>query len=256
MRHRPLLWLSILLPFTSSAMATESVRPAVLLELFTSQGCSSCPPADRLLAELPERMEREFGIEVVPLSLHVDYWNRLGWRDPFSEESFSIRQRQYAEWMKEGRVYTPQLVVNGTDHCVGSSRDCIEALVRAAAANVESVRLSVQGSSTAGAVVVMVEMTENSRSIPLVLYVALRQRGLSTEVGSGENARRTLQNDFVVRRLVAAQQIPGGQRTASKEARLAVDPDWGEERLEVVAFLQDPRTGEVVAASQGPIARP
>lgn len=97
-------------------------------------------------------------------------------------------------------------------------------------------------------------MTGNSRSTPLVLYVALRQRGLTTEVRSGENARRTLHNDFVVRRLVAAREIAAGQGTASSKTRVLVDGEWGKGRLEVVAFLQDPRNGEVVAVSQGPIA--
>jgi hypothetical protein len=256
MKYRQLLWISVLLLLSTSAMAAEAARPKVLVELFTSQGCSSCPPADRLLAELPEAMARDFGIEVIPLALHVDYWNRLGWRDPFSNESFSIRQRQYAEWMEEGRVYTPQLVVSGKEHCVGSSRDCIEELVRKSAAEVDPVQLSVSGVSGDGSIAVTVDISGNSRPTRLVLYVALRQRGMTTEVASGENARRTLHNDFVVRRMVAAHEVDAGQESASARTRLTVEPDWGEERLELVAFLQNPRTGEVVAASLGPIETP
>ncbi|HUF18267.1 MAG TPA: DUF1223 domain-containing protein, partial [Thermoanaerobaculia bacterium] len=95
----------------------------VVLELFTSQGCSSCPPADRLLTALGT--ERFAGGTVIPLAWHVDYWNRLGWSDPFSSAQWSARQREYARVMRSSQVYTPQLILNGRSQLVGSSERAV-----------------------------------------------------------------------------------------------------------------------------------
>ena len=114
-------------PATSTAKATD---PAVLVELFTSQGCSSCPPADRLLGELPAAVD---GVQVLPLAFHVDYWDDLGWRDPFSSADWTARQNGYARSLGAGRIYTPQLVVQGSADVVGSDRGGAVELIRRAA---------------------------------------------------------------------------------------------------------------------------
>ena len=204
----------------------------VVVELFTSQGCSSCPPADRLLSQL--------GPEVIPLSFHVDYWNYLGWQDPFSSERWSQRQRDYARRLPAGRVYTPQLVVSGRDHFVGSNAGTVRrALAKAATAEPGGrVELQLTPSDDAVEVRVAAEVlaTDGHRR---TLWVALRQSGLVTPVASGENARRTLENDHVVRHFQKALDLKGEEGAqAERRLRLTLDADWSREELAVVAFLQ------------------
>jgi len=105
--------------FSISIYAQRENKSAIVLELFTSQGCSSCPPADALLEEIREQYKGE---NVFVLSYHVDYWNRLGWKDPFSDEKYSDYQRIYGQQFNSRSIYTPQLVVNGSEHFTGSNR--------------------------------------------------------------------------------------------------------------------------------------
>lgn len=123
MRHaRPLL----VALFTAAASASVAGERAVVVELFTSQGCSSCPPADALLAELTERAD------VIALALHVDYWDYLGWHDSFASPAFTRRQKAYAHAFGERMVYTPQMVVDGRKGIVGSKTDAVKAAIAAA----------------------------------------------------------------------------------------------------------------------------
>ncbi len=107
-------------------VSLSDAQGIVVLELFTSQGCSSCPPADALLAEYAAA----HNIHIVPLSFHVDYWNRLGWTDPFSNKVYSERQQWYSEHLPKGSIYTPQLIVNGRGEAVGNNRKMIGNLVQ------------------------------------------------------------------------------------------------------------------------------
>ena len=208
-------------------------RKVVLLELFTSQGCSSCPPADRLLAELG----REEGI--VALSFHVDYWDDLGWKDPFASAAWTARQRGYARALGEGgRVYTPQLVVNGRAHVVGSDRRGAAAAIRAAR---EAAQAKVELSARArwdGEGRVRVTATARGAGKAEV-WAALVESGLTTEVRRGENGGRELGNDVVVRRM---DRVEGG------EASLAVASGWRRDHLAAVVFVQDPAGLKVLAA--------
>jgi hypothetical protein len=237
--------------------AAEDARPAadlggpVLLELFTSQGCSSCPPADDLLRELAAADPD--GERVVPLSFHVDYWNYIGWTDPFSSERWSRRQRGYGQAFGESRIYTPQLVIDGRVHCVGSQRGCVEREIAAAAARPARARLVIeQAAITDGELVATVRATGASADTladalaGTVLRTALYERDLTTEVRRGENARRTLRNDFVVRQLATATALDGG----TFRVRLAVDSQWSAADLGLAVFLQDTETQQVLAAAR------
>lgn len=227
-------------PAASRGSETPDQR-LVLVELFTSQGCSSCPPADRLLAQM-SRDQRE---RVVTLAFHVDYWNRLGWRDPFSAAQWTLRQQVYSAAHSGGRVYTPQVVVDGSADLVGSDATALRAAVAAAAAR-PGARIAITtppGTASAAPVRLLVTRPESLRSRRLVLMVALYEDGLETVVKSGENARRTLRNERVVRTLISAIELPaGGAAEAAAELMLPLDPDWARERLGVAAFLQDPET--------------
>ena len=112
--------------------ARRRPRPSILVELFTSEGCSSCPPADALLTRLL-REQPVAGVEIVPLSFHVDYWDHQGWRDPFSAKAFSVRQEAYSKIFGDGRVYTPQMIVDGHDEFNGSDEGAARKFLQAAA---------------------------------------------------------------------------------------------------------------------------
>ena len=221
-------WLPLLSLFACAAEANPSPTPAnpndgpVVLELFTSQGCSSCPPADRAVA----KMVRDGHVDcrpVVPLSFHVDYWNDLGWADPFSLPAWTERQRQYAHALGDNRVYTPELVVAGANGFVGSNKDWIRAAIREAP-HVPKL------ATTATWAADHVDITATAPADADVL-VAVYEGSKSTKVMRGENSGETLGNAHVVRRLerVAA----AGQRGT---VTLKLDPRWS--NVGAIAFAQ------------------
>ncbi|HEV8632538.1 MAG TPA: DUF1223 domain-containing protein [Thermoanaerobaculia bacterium] len=236
-----------------AAAAPTPVRP-ILVELFTSQGCSSCPPADRLLARLAAVAPGERAI--VPLAFHVDYWNHLGWQDPFSSADWSERQRRYGVGFGGGRIYTPELVVAGSADCVGTDEAGLQRLVARAAA--EPVRASVQ-LTPAGTgegkltVEVAAQRVTEAGAAPTEVLVALFENGLETPVGRGENAHRRLHNDRVVRRLVRALALPAGGGDGKTRLELPLDPAWGRSHLGLVAFVQEPSTLRVLAATEAAV---
>ncbi len=207
----------------------------VVIELFTSQGCSSCPPADRLLTRLAGDPR------VIPLSFHVDYWNYIGWTDPFSSKRWSERQEAYARAFRSNRIYTPQLVVsgrtglNGSDEA-GARKRIAEAL---AAEPAGRVTLAVEPAQDRLKVKVGAKLSRAVQG-PLDLWVAVYETGLITKVGAGENSSSTLHNDYVVRRLEKALTLVGSADSA--ELVLGLDKRWKRESLGVAAFLQDPKT--------------
>ncbi len=193
--------------------ATAASSPAqvggapVVIELFTSQGCSSCPPADQLVADLA-RAGQSRGRAVVPLVFHVDYWNNLGWTDPFSSPAWTARQQDYARALNDRSVYTPELVVAGGAGMVGSQAGRVaDAIARApvqreleATATWTSTTLSIDASPIADA----------------QLFVAVWEDAPKTSVPSGENAGSSLISDRVVR---ALQRVDG-------PTHVALDPSW------------------------------
>lgn len=244
MRH--FLFLMILALFAREASPADPAP--VVIELFTSQGCSSCPPADRLLTRLARDPR------VIPLSFHVDYWNYIGWTDPFSSKEWSERQQVYARAFRSNRIYTPQLVVsgrtglNGSDEA-GARKRIAEAL---AAEPAGRVTLAVEPAQDRLKVKVGAKL---SRAVdgPLDLWVAVYETGLTTKVGAGENASATLHNDYVVRRLERALTLTGAAVEA--ELALGLDKRWNHERLGVAAFLQDPRTMAIHGAAARHLTR-
>ena len=243
------IW-AISLGCSGSPVRGDDPPQPVLVELFTSQGCSSCPPADRLLEELGNR-----GVDgpVVALAFHVDYWNYLGWPDPFAQAAWSDRQRGYAAALGLDTIYTPQLVVNGVEHVVGSDRDAVERQIRDARSAESSSAPIVSARLSDGRVQVAVEVTapaEGSADLMLAVY----ENGLTTEVPRGENARRTLTNHHVVRELRRERGLDAGERFAGR-VDIPLDPAWRRGSLGVAVFLQDPATREVVAVAATPVRR-
>jgi hypothetical protein len=192
--------LAALVAWAGFAGAAEAKPPRAVIELFTSQGCSSCPPADALLAKLAT------DADLIALSLPVDYWDRLGWKDTFAKHAFTERQAAYANVRGDGEVYTPQAVVNGTKHAIGSQRGAINAAVAGSAS-----RLSVPVSVTRAADVLQVSVGAGVEASParatLVLLPYLGARDVA--IGRGENARRTITYTNIVRDIVALGEWNG-----------------------------------------------
>jgi hypothetical protein len=212
-----------------------------LLELYTSEGCNSCPPADRWLAAQKFDASR-----VVALAFHVDYWNQLGWEDRFSHADYSARQREIAQRNGGRFVYTPQFVLDGRDwqqwRAAGALGEALSKLSREQSGAAISITATREGSTAV--VEGSVTMREDGAG---AVWLALYEDDLQTVVRAGENRGRTLEHDRVVRILLGP--IRAQARTAIKvRERLALRPEWRAEHLGLAVFAQDTRTGSTLQA--------
>lgn len=225
---------SLLAALAAPAVAQQSAEPQrrpIVVELFTSQSCSSCPPADALLTELARTRPGD----VLPLTFHVTYWNGLGWRDPFSFAAATERQRAYAGQLHDQGIYTPQMVVDGTDGFVGSDRGAAAAALRraeAAGVTAAPVRLSRRGDT------LVVEVGAGTGQATLLLLGFDREH--RTAVGGGENGGRRLLETNVVRSIGVLGAWSG------KPARIEAPAPAGED---VAALLQAP-DGRIIGAAR------
>lgn len=241
--------------WTQAEATLPGPRMPVLAELFTSEGCSSCPPADDLLRWLIDEQPIP-GVEVIALGEHVDYWNRLGWTDPFSSPEFSRRQEDYAKAFRTDRIYTPQLVVDGRLEVVGSNRTAVRAaLAEAATLPHATVVLSSEAGADgrASARVSVTGVPASTARSTLSVTLAVVEDGLLTEVLRGENARRQLRHSAVVRRLDTIGTLDRGAASGDFTHTLTIDDGWRRDGLRLVAFLYDAKTRAVVGAATAPI---
>lgn len=232
----------------------------VLVELFTSEGCSSCPPADEMLARL-ESTQPVAGAQVITLSEHVDYWNRLGWTDPYSDAEFSARQSQYAGRFHREDVYTPQMVVDGRAEFVGSNvsraREAITAALQSPKA---SVSVSIgrdatnQSVRTRDAQIPLVIRVENLPTISAndtaEVLLAITESDLRSEVSRGENSGRSLRHTSVVRRLsqVGSVDLKKGDAFDALPV-VRVEKVWKRENLKAVVFVQERASRRVLGVA-------
>lgn len=223
----------------STERAVQGDATPVLVELFTSQGCSSCPPADALLRELADDPD----LPVIALSFHVDYWNYIGWEDPFSSAAWSARQRSYASARGSDRVYTPQLLIDGVDHSVGRNASRSRAVIGRVAKE-DKIQLEVEAKQDGNDIVVTTESWGEPDPDATIL-VALVQDEASTPVRSGENARRTLKNAFIVRTLRPCK---------ASESTCTVRFESESAEHHVVAWVQRQSTMEVLGVGLSEIA--
>ena len=219
----------------------------VVVELFTSEGCSSCPSADAALREL-ETAQSVPGVEVIALGQHVDYWNRLGWKDPFSAAQFTQRQQWYAQGFNEGN-YTPQAVVNGRYEFVGSRRQELAQTVAEAA---RAPRATVVLAREAGNLSIKVSgLPAGTKAAEVEL--ALTETGLSTQVGRGENSGRLLRHAAVVRTLRTLGTV-GADGTFTATAPLNLNAAWKTDNLRAVVLVQETGSHHVVGVGTLPLA--
>ncbi len=236
-----------LLASSGPALEREGAQTApshvVVLELFTSQGCSTCPPADRLLTELGDNAAGR----LVPLAFHVDFWNRGGWKDPFSCAAWTQRQIAYAKRFGLQQIYTPQAVVDGDLEMIGSrAQEVRGAMAVAAARPAGTLTLRLDPSASDVGVQIDIELPEEMRGRPWDLMAAIYETGVVTAVSRGENSGLTLLNDYVVRSLRSVGRVKEPSRHA---ARLPLEKSWNRTHLGVAVFLQDPTTLQIRGAN-------
>jgi hypothetical protein len=241
-------------PFSQDALPPLSDRVPVLAELFTSEGCSSCPPADRFIQALDSQPIP--GLEVIVLSEHVDYWNHEGWSDPYSSPEFSERQRAYSKQFNLPDPYTPQLVIDGSWQVSGNSASEAVTVLRSARKQLktglhitqtdlpEKGRIRVQLNSDP------LRLSDGPRSLEVYLVIALNR--VESQVTNGENANRLLTHAAVVRTIKRVGKLMAGEQF-SQNVELKIDAKTDPRNLRVVAFLQDAGSGKVFAATMSQV---
>jgi hypothetical protein len=237
------VWLLPAAPSSASCRAQSGPGQAALIELYTSEGCSSCPPADRWLTDLAA--EPSAGGEVVPLALHVDYWDGLGWRDRFARPDFSARQRALTAAQGSKTVFTPQVMVSGRTALDWGQDKAFRRRIAAINARPAEAELDLEIAPDAGAWRVRVRgRLQPQAAARAGVFVALYQNGLFSHVTAGENAARRLRHDRVTRELVGPLPVAAdGGFAHSHRFRLPADTDPRD--LGVAAFVQDRADGRV-----------
>ena len=251
-----LLALLLLLPAStviaqnSDCDAKSQSHRVALLELYTSEGCSSCPPADKWLSKLDAK-----GIDatkLVPLSLHVDYWNYIGWRDPYSSSQYTARQRKVAGHNRLRTIYTPQMVLDGRDYRSWRRQEISNHLKRTnskpAGADL-NLEWSEQGSGENQSVSIKLKASLNpphAVSQPVVNLV-IYENNLVSHVDAGENDGRSLKHDYVVRRLLK-YPFNVGREHIERQVSIPLNKDWNKEQLGLALFVQDDQNGKVMQA--------
>ncbi len=214
-----------------------------VVELFTSEGCSSCPPADELLSTLAEDARRG-GKPVYLLAFHVDYWDRLGWTDPYADAAFTRRQHRYAEHFASRNVYTPQMIVNGSVEFVGSNRARANREIEQALKRESTVSIDLKTPSRAGEAVT-VEYAISPARAKTLLHIALVERDLLTQVQRGENAGRALRHDNVVRHFQTIKLDGVGNGTAE----LILPTSLRTQNSSIIAYVQDAGDMSILGAT-------
>ena len=189
------LFIALIVLLTSSPYTSkEDFRPVVVLELFTSQGCSNCPPADELMTKINKKYDTS---QVIALSFHVDYWNYIGWKDPFSTSEFSDLQRSYGRKFNSSSIYTPQVIINGKEHMVGSNEDQLISKINSYLSTESSHKISISNAEMSEANVLFnyeIDGDLSNKNLRVILSIDERITSIST----GENKNRTLKNSNIV----------------------------------------------------------
>ncbi len=226
--------------FASECSAKTSDKTIPLLELYTSEGCSSCPPADKWMSKIKHGKS-----EVTPLAFHVDYWDYIGWKDKFSKAEYSDRQRKTAAFGGAGFVYTPQFVFNGRDF-KGWDNSRLNSAIKQTQQLTARAKLTLDAvNQTDGSIKLSAsaEATSPADAKKADVFVALYENGLVTNVQAGENVARQLKHDYVVRKLFGAYQI-NNRNQFNKSFNLA--KAWQDKEAGAVIFVQDSSNGKII----------
>jgi len=228
----------------------NSTHTPVLIELFTSEGCSDCPPADALLQKL-DRIQPVTGVDLIVLSEHVDYWNNIGWKDPYSSHKYSERQTAYGDKFGLSSIYTPQMVVDGQFQFVGSDeRQAIRAIQSAAKTEKAQLTLSSIHFDGANKLSVHLEtgpLPSSAASKSANIFLAVADESDESHVIRGENAGRTLKHIAVLRDLIPVGQV---NKNGGFSRDLTINHDAGDRRdLRVVGIIQESSGGRILGVA-------
>ncbi len=245
------LFLMMSSPLLNAAQcqASSGSQRVALLELYTSEGCSSCPPADRFLSSIAGQ---GLGAErMVPLAFHVDYWDYIGWKDRFANPAFAARQRDLVRGAGGRTVYTPQFMLNTRDLQAmrGDALASTVAAINRKPAGAD-IKLTLKSSATGG-IDIAVNATPKTSSNP-VLYVVLYQNDLSSEVRAGENSGVRLHHDYVVREWTGPITLSVNAPNVWQQV-VNIKPDWVAAKMGVVVFVQDQTSGDVLQVLRLPL---
>ncbi len=220
----------------------KAAKGFAVVELFTSEGCSSCPPADALIARL---QKESAGKPIYILAFHVDYWNRLGWKDVFSDASYSQRQQQYSKWLNSSEVYTPQAIVNGRTEFVGSEENTLRSALKTGLMAGAKNGIVLNNLKSSGDKINLQYQTEGETNNSS-LVIALIEKNATTKVGRGENAGRSLSHVQIVRKLqsVMLRNNPSGS------VSIAIPVGFNAESFEAIAFIQNNTNGMITGATR------
>lgn len=231
------IFLFSLLLFSSDPKPTE--ESFVMIQLFTSQGCSSCPPADKLVGVIKEEYKDQ---NVYVMSYHVDYWNRLGWKDPFSRKEFTQLQYNYADQFRERRVYTPQIVVNGKEHFVGSDGYRLRKRIKSYLKKTSRNNITINSQKEGDDLQLTFEVSGETKGKKLKLAFVLEKS--ITKVKRGENSNRTLSNSNIV-----LQETELELDQDNKASMTVPLKDLGENKMSLISFVQTEKL-EITGAAQ------
>jgi len=224
---------------------SRATKQPILIELFTSEGCSSCPPAEKNLAYFQNEQPFE-NAEVITLALHVDYWNNLGWKDKFASALYTQRQRVYDRKFRTGSIYTPQMVVDGEQQFVGSNlKKAEKAIAKAAKSRKASIEISIEEGRIRLNIQRIPERKENAS-----VYLALAEDDLSTRVKSGENAGKKLRHVSVVRELKGLGRVTKDQNSFEIEVPFQIKRDWKKKNLSATVFIQGNESRKVYGVNR------
>jgi len=230
-----------------SASDSTASKPAVVAELFTSEGCSSCPPADAILAELDQHKSFN-GVPVIVLSEHVDYWDHDGWRDPFSSETWTQRQNYYNLHFRLDNIYTPQMVVDGTQQVNGSIGPQVAHAIETAAATPGKIAIAVTQASWDGDVLhATISVADLGSAKGANLYAVLADDEDTSNVERGENAGHTLKNVSVVRVLQKVGSLHGPY---SGDVQVKLPHGVSHTKMRLIVFAQKGENGQIFGATQ------
>lgn len=229
-----------LISIVFTLQAKAQFEPVAVIELFTSQGCSSCPPADKLLSKTIANAKEK---KIFALSFHVDYWNRLGWTDPFSDKKYSERQANYVSAMNLNSAYTPQMVVNGSYEFTGSDENSLTK-----ALNQSLNTKAIVGFKTLNAIAetdktIRVKYALDGSFVGSTIYFALITLSETTAIKNGENEGRTLKNEHVVRQFISAKSNATGEINFTFSSTLKKD------NLAIVAYVQRNNDFKIIGAA-------
>jgi hypothetical protein len=238
---------------SSAPVTPDASSTLVLVELFTSEGCSSCPPADALLSRLG-RTQPVPGADIIALEEHVDYWDRLGWKDPFSSEAATARQNDYSSTFGGQGIYTPQMIVDGQKKFVGSSdSDALNAIRSASKQHKPIVQLAWDSGDILKINVSPLAGAARGEDFQLLLVVA--ESSLRTDVKRGENAGRALEHNGVVRQLSQIAKINNPSQKFSSSAEVHPAQGWNRNNLRAVVFVQERHSHHIFAVGAIPFPK-